>query len=112
MSEPIQFFFDEHLPLAAAKALNERGIETLSVTDTFRRGISDGEQLSWATERGLVMVTCDADFIRLHAEMPNHAGIVYVSGKPTIGRLVRGLILIHQLIDSAEMCGQLEFLPD
>lgn len=72
----------------------------------------DSDQLAWSTRHGRVLFTHDADLLRLHAIHPNHSGIVYA--KPltlSLGEIVRGLVLIHELLTEAEMIGRLEFLP-
>ena len=39
-----------------------------------------------------------------------HAGIVYARQGMRLGDLIRGLVLIHQVLDSEEMKGHVEFL--
>ena len=50
-------------------------------------------------------------FLReLGAAGVNHAGIVYASQYTPIGEIIRGLMLICQVLDSTEMRGQVEYL--
>jgi hypothetical protein len=58
-----------------------------------------------------VLVTHDNDFLRLHARGVAHAGIAYCQQESlTVGEMLRGLILIHDLLNPAEIAGKVEFL--
>jgi hypothetical protein len=62
-----------------------------------------------------VIVTHDADFLRLHAQGRPHAGIVYCPPQScTLGELIRLLTLIWELVPADEICNRVEFLsrPD
>ena len=56
------------------------------------------------------MVTQDRDFLRLAAAGIHHAGIAYASQNRTSGELIRGLMLIHQVLDAEDMEGHVEHL--
>ena len=111
MRTRIRFFLDEHLAQAITEALHRRGIQAVSVADVGRRGLSDAEQLEWAAEQGLVMVSRDSDFISLHTEKPTHAGIVHIPRTADLRAVIRGLLLIHEVLDAGEMTDKLEYLP-
>ena len=58
-----------------------------------------------------MIVTQDDDFLKLHANGAPHAGIVYCRQQTlTIGEILRRLVLIHDLLDPAEIKGRVEFL--
>ena len=71
-------------------------------------GASDEVHL--ATRQGRIVFTQDADFLRLHAAGIDHSGIVYASQQTSIGEVIRGLVLIHQVLDDEEMRRHVEFL--
>ena len=73
-------------------------------------GASDGEHLQRAQDERRVIFTQDHDFLRLHAAGADHAGIAYARQGASVGRIVRGLMLIHQVLDADGMIGQLEYL--
>ena len=74
-------------------------------------GANDAAQLAFAASHGRVLVTHDADFLRLHAEGTIHAGIAYcLVGALTAGELLRRLVLIYDLLSVEEMKNQIEFL--
>jgi predicted nuclease of predicted toxin-antitoxin system len=68
-------------------------------------------QLEFAASSGRVVVTQDDDFLRLHAQGATHAGIAYCQQQSmSIGEMLRGVILIHDLLSPEEMVGRVEFL--
>lgn len=73
-------------------------------------GASDGEYVARARQEARVIFTMDDDFLRLHAESIDHAGIVYAAQGLSIGDIVHGLMLIRQTLTPAEMSGHVEFL--
>ena len=56
------------------------------------------------------MFTQDADFLGLSAEDRVHAGIVYAHKLTSIGKIIRGLTLIHSVMTAEEMIGSVEYL--
>lgn len=110
MSDKIKYYTDEHIPSAVVAGLRRRDIDVLTTAEAGMLGASDEAQLALATEQQRVMFTQDDDFLRLHAQGIEHAGIVYVhQGKP-IGDLVRGSHLIYQALSAEEMRNHVEFL--
>jgi hypothetical protein len=55
-------------------------------------------------------VTHDADFLRLAARTTDHAGVVYAPQGRSIGDLIRGLVLIANVLGTEGMRGHVEFL--
>ena len=67
--------------------------------------------LMFAARSGRVLVTQDVDFLRLHAEGVQHAGIVYCpQHSRTVGEMLRLLLLIHSALAPEEMINRVEFL--
>ncbi len=94
-----------------ADGLRRRGIDVTTTRDAGLLGAPDSEQLSYANAQQCVIVTMDADFLRLAAENTKHAGIVYCEqGSRTIGQLLDLLVLLHAVIEADEMRGHIEFL--
>jgi len=108
---PIRFHLDEHISAGISAGLRRRGIDVTTTADAALIGADDAAQLAFAVSHGRVMVSHDADFLRLHAEGKVHAGIAYCPlGALTAGELLRGLILIYDLLSVAEMENRIEFL--
>lgn len=74
------------------------------------RGEGDPDQLALAFRMGRVFFTHDADFLRLLAEAPPHAGVVFSPRQRAAGDIIRALHLIHQVLTAEEMSGRLEFI--
>ena len=107
----IRFQLDEHVPHAVARALRRRGIDVLTASDAGLRGAPDSEYFIRSHAEGWVIVTQDADFLRLHFQQQPHAGIVYYQQSTTQHwQVVEGLLLIHEVLEPTEMIGRLEFL--
>lgn len=71
---------------------------------------SDLAHLELATAQQRVIFTQDADFIRLHEKGIGHAGIVYMPQQTPVGYILRHLMLVYDLLESAEMHDHIEFL--
>jgi hypothetical protein len=110
MGRQIKFYMDEHVGRAVVRGLNHRGADVLTVRDAGLLGASDKEHLQRAFSEGRVLFTQDDDFLRLHAAGVEHAGIVYAPQGTSIGKIIRGLMLVNQLLDAHEMSGHVEYL--
>jgi hypothetical protein len=106
----IRFYTDEHVANAIVRGLRQRGIDVLSVPEANTRSATDEVHLAFASGQGRVIFAQDADFLRLAATGRRHAGIVYAPQGISIGEAIRGLVLIHQILDSDEMKDHVEFL--
>ena len=108
---PIRFHFDEHISARIAAGLRRRHIDVTTAADAGMAGADDVAHLEFAASSGRVLVTHDADFLRLHARGAAHAGIAYCcQGAAPIGELLRSLVLVHDLLSPEEMAGRVEFL--
>lgn len=110
MRKDLQFYMDENVPLAVEKGLRLRGVNVLTTQETGMRQASDKEQLLFAHRHGRVLITQDDDFLRLHAAGMEHAGIVYAHQQTSIGRIIQGILLIYQVLDTNDMRNHVEFL--
>ena len=106
----IGYYTDEHVSRAVISGLWQRGVDVLSVPEANRIGASDREQLAFALAEGRVFFTHDADFLRLDAAGANHAGIIYAHQSIPVGEIIGGLMLLYQVLDSADMIGQVEYI--
>jgi len=106
----IRFYTDEHVARAVVNGLRQRGVDVLTVTEAGTLGASDEMHLERARAEGRVLLTQDDDFLRLHAEGREHAGIVYAPQGTPVGTLIRGLMLIYQVLEPDDMQGHVEFL--
>jgi predicted nuclease of predicted toxin-antitoxin system len=62
----IELFLDEDIWLGLASTLREQGFDVIHVNDIDRKGLSDSEQLAYATQNGRALLTHNAkDFVTL-----------------------------------------------
>jgi hypothetical protein len=85
-------------------------MDAVTAVEANMSGASDGDHLRFALDHKRVMFTQDRDFLRLHAAGTSHAGIAYARQGTSIGDIIRGLMLIYQVLDADEMRGHLEYL--
>ena len=106
----MRFHLDEHGPKAVAEGLKERGIDVTTTSDVGLLGATDEKQLMYATAHERVLVTRDADFLRLHRAGVRHAGIAFFHRNRSIGELIRSLLLLRQRLSPANMQNHVEFI--
>lgn len=111
MADPIRFFFDQHVPAAVAHALQRRGIDVLTAQAAGRCGLSDPDQLQFATSQDRVLMTFDTDYLVLAAAGTLHAGIAFCPAtKYTVGQLIQVLVLLHGVLSRDDMRNHVEYL--
>ncbi|MCX7841436.1 MAG: DUF5615 family PIN-like protein, partial [Anaerolineae bacterium] len=92
----IRLYLDEDVHKRVASALRLRHYDVLSAHELGRWGLSDEDQLLFATAEGRALFTFNPrDYVRLHCEWlqhhREHAGII-VSDQLAIGETVRRLL--------------------
>jgi uncharacterized protein with PIN domain len=110
VTERIRLYTDEQVPKAVARGLRERGVDVLTTSEAGMLGATDEEQLSFALGQGRVIFTQDEDFLRLHASERRHGGIVYAPQQTPVGEIIRGLMLVFEVLEPDEMRRHVEFL--
>ncbi len=106
----ICYYTDEHVARAVIYGLRQRGIDVLSVPEAGMMGATDEAHLAFAFVQQRVLFTQDTDFLRLAASGVTHAGVVYAPQFTAIGDLIRGLVLIAQIVEREEMFERIEYL--
>ena len=106
----VRFYTDEHVSKAVVIGLRQRGADVLTVSEAGLLGASDEEHLRKAGAEGRIISTQDIDFLRLAAAGIEHTGIVHTSQVTTAGGIIRGLMLIYQVLEAEEMEGHIEYL--
>jgi predicted nuclease of predicted toxin-antitoxin system len=111
MSQTIKFHLDENVSNAIAEGLRRRGIDVTTTPEEELIAILDEAQLEFALSQTRVIFTQDTDFLRMNQTGVTHAGIVFCSqGSKSIGEIIRGLVLIWELLEPTDMFGKVEFL--
>lgn len=106
----IKYYADEHVSRAVIRGLRQRGMDITTVSEAGLLGASDIAHLDWAASEGRVIFTQDADFLRLHAAGHSHVGLVYAPQGASVSRIIRGLLLIHDILEPHEMMWHVEYI--
>jgi predicted nuclease of predicted toxin-antitoxin system len=106
----IRFYCDEHIHPAITNALRRRGVDILTAQEADMLGVPDEKHLQYATSQERVILTQDADFLRIHKTGTPHHGIVYAPQSTPTGEMIQGLILIYQVLTEEEMKNRVEYI--
>ena len=107
MPRTIRIHLDENCSHAIAEGLRRRGIDVTTSPEVGLLGAIDEDQLAYCLTESRVIFSYDDDFLRLAAFGVEHAGIAYCQQrKRRIGDIVRGLVLIWEWLDPADMAGR------
>lgn len=111
MARTIRFHLDENVDEAVAVGLIRRGVDVTTTQQVGLGGATDQLVFSHCQQSGRVLFTSDKDFLRLHSSISDHNGVVYAhQQRISIGDAIRGLLLIWEILEPAEMAGRVEYL--
>lgn len=111
----IRLYLDEDVHGDLGKALRKQGYDVLTVNEAQNNGLSDRQQLEFATQQNRTIFTFNTvDFIELHlyylTQARSHSGIL-VSRQIPIKEAIRRLLLLLDRVTAEEMQNQLYWLP-
>jgi hypothetical protein len=113
----IALYTDEDVTSDLAPALRRRGYTTESAAEAGNIGVPDEAQLTYAAERGMAILTYNAqDFIPLardwHSIGREHSGIVISEqfSQRQFGELLRRVLRLLDSVTADEMYNQIVFL--
>ncbi|MCI0637704.1 MAG: DUF5615 family PIN-like protein [Gemmataceae bacterium] len=102
---------DQHIPASVSQGLRRHAIDVLTCQEAGRCGLTDADQLAFAKAEQRVLVTFDTDFLALHQSGVQHEGIAWSpEQKHGVGQLIQALLLVHGVLDRADMQNHVEFL--
>ena len=111
MPRTIRFHLDENGSRAVAAGLRRRRIDVTTTPEVGLLGATDEKQLAYCLAEGRVIFSYDDDLLRLAASGVEHAGVVHCQQrKRSIGDIVRGLVLIWERLDPADLAGRVKYL--
>jgi len=111
MARTIRFHLDENCDARIAVGLRLHGIDLTTTPEARLVRASDQEQLRFAVSQGRVIVTHDADFLRIAAAGAAHAGIMHLRPeKHSLGEMIRLWVLVWEILEPDEMRGHVEYL--
>ena len=102
---------DENVDPDVAAGLRRYGIDITTTYEAGLRTASDTAQLEFIRREERVLMTHDTDFLRFASRSTEYPGIVYCDKTAcSIGEIIRGLILIYEVLTPEEMAGRVEYL--
>lgn len=111
MAERVRFHLDEHVNPSVAHALRRHGADVTTTPEAGLRTRADEDHLQFARVTRRVIVTHDADFLRIASQTIDHWGVAYCHRTSrSVGDLIRSLIVIYEALTAEEMKGKVEFL--
>jgi hypothetical protein len=107
----MKFHTDENVSAAVASGLRRRGFDVTTTQEAGLLRASDLDQLAYGLREGRIVVSHDADMLRLAASNVAHAGIAYChQGKYKAGPLLARLLMLAGRVPEREMHNRIEFL--
>lgn len=107
----MKFYVDENVDPSVALALRLRGIDAVATQEAGLKGARDEQQIAFAAAECRVIVTHDADLLRLHSRGVPHAGIAFLgANRRSLGDMIRKLVLLHEAVSADSMHNCVEYL--
>ncbi|HWL95119.1 MAG TPA: DUF5615 family PIN-like protein [Phycisphaerae bacterium] len=107
----LRFHLDENVNIHLADALRRRGFDVTAAQEVNLKGRPDFDHIQFAITQARVLVTHDADFLRLDKASAGHSGIIFCPmSRCGIGGMLRSLTSIAELISSEQMSGRIEYI--
>jgi len=109
-SARLRFHLDEMVDSDIALALRRLGIDVTTTPEAGLRTQPDAEQLAYVVREQRVIVTHDADYLRIAQAGEAHAGIAYCALLArTIGQIVERLVELCERLTPSEMNDRVEY---
>jgi len=110
-----EIYTDESVDVAIAQGLQRRGAAAFSARDCDKLGLTDEEQLIFASEEKSTIFTHDTDFLRIAAKWIDdgrtHCGVIYCHQNAYgIGNCIRNLKNLVTVLTQEDMIDHIEFL--
>jgi predicted nuclease of predicted toxin-antitoxin system len=111
----LRLYADECVDMRLVAGLRRRGLDVRCALEEQLLGATDERQLEYATSGGRVILTSDADFLRiahdLVAQGGHHLGVVFIRGGTRVGDAVRAVALVATVLEPDEMRDWIEWIP-
>ncbi|MCA9410251.1 MAG: DUF5615 family PIN-like protein [Candidatus Omnitrophica bacterium] len=112
----LAFYFDHHVPRAAAIGLRFRSVDVLTAYEDGSNRWGDREILDRATHLNRVLVTQDDDFLveaatRIRKGIPFSGVIFAPQTRVSVGKLVSNLELVAGAVSQEEIENNVLYLP-
>ncbi len=109
MPDRPRFHLDESLTPTIARSARLRAIDVTDSHGEALLGHSDDDQWEFSQREGRILVTSDADFLRICKATPSHCGIIFCLTS-RIGTIVKHLELLTQDVTTETMQGRIDYV--
>jgi predicted nuclease of predicted toxin-antitoxin system len=107
----ISFHLDESVNNAIAIGLRQRGIDVTTSREAGLISASDEDQIQHTHNHNRVLITHDDDFLRLHHQGFQHAGIAYCRPQHrSIGQILQSLVALWRTYETEDLRNEVVFL--
>lgn len=108
----MKIYADENIEHSIIEGLRRRRIEVISARELGYLGKADEFHVKKALEMEAVILTHDSDFLRMaNNKKIKHKGIIFSHSKNlSIGRCIREVELITNILNDREMENHIEFV--
>ena len=93
---PLALLFDECVDARIARGVRSAGVDVLTTVDAKLCGATDPVQLQAARRLGRVLVSADADFLRIvKSELEvgrDFPGVIFVKPGAQVGNVIRAIV--------------------
>ncbi len=111
MARTIRFHLDECCDPVIADGLRRRRIDVTTSQEMGLLKAEDERQAAYGLAQNRVILTHDADFLRLQAADVPHAGIAFCRKDTlSIGEVIKRLVLIWEIYGPEEMVNRVEYI--
>ncbi|MCY7329167.1 MAG: DUF5615 family PIN-like protein [Saprospiraceae bacterium] len=107
----IRFLMDVHVHRAITAGMRRRGAETLTAQEAGLATAGDEKILEFAHSNEWVVFSQDDDFLKLcSVEGFSHKGLIYSHKRNSVSRIIQGLFLIFEVLETEDMIEHIEFV--
>jgi predicted nuclease of predicted toxin-antitoxin system len=111
MARTIRFHLDESCDPRIAAGLRLHGIDVTTSQEAGLLHASDDTQLAFGRSQSRVIITQDADFLRIASTGQDHPGMVYFpSQSRSLGQVIRAVQLIWEVLEPDDMRNHVEYI--
>ena len=112
----LRLYMDRHIPRAITEGVRHRGIDVITAQEDGAAELEDDVLLERVTQLGRVLFSQDRDLLVISHQWletgREFSGLIYAHQlNITIGRAVRDLEVLVEVLEPEDMHNRIEFLP-
>ncbi len=107
----LRFHLDENVNVRIADGMRLQGLDVTTTQEAGLLSTGDHIQFRYAQESGRVLVTQDADFLRIASKQFDHFGILFFNHrKCSLGDVILSGVTLNSRVPAENMMGRIEFV--